>query len=77
MADLGVSRQTIAGPTLMAAAKIPIAMPRVTGSQKSTNALATMTSGADAPNPPKNRQIMMVSMFVATATGIWKTPNQK
>jgi hypothetical protein len=60
------------GPMNVAAAKTQTATPLSTGSQKSARAPPTIPRGADAKQPPMKRQIMIVSRFCATATGIWK-----
>lgn len=63
------------GPINVAAANTATATPRSTGSQKSAKAPPTIANGAEAKHPPKKRQIMMVSKFCATATGIWNMAN--
>ena len=49
-----------------------MATPLSTGSQKSASAPPMIAKGAQPVKPPKNLPSIMVSMFVATATGIWK-----
>jgi hypothetical protein len=63
------------GPINVAAANTHTATPRSTGSQKSARAPPTMATGADAKQPPKKRQSIIVSKFRATATGIWNMAN--
>lgn len=60
------------GPTKVAATNNAIAIPRSTGPHMSANAPAQIAKGPTPKNPPQNLQIMMVSTFCATATGIWK-----
>ena len=62
------------GPIKVAAANMATATPLSTGPQKSARAPPTIASGAQPNTPPKKRVIMMVSTFVATATGICKMP---
>jgi hypothetical protein len=64
-----------AGPINVAAENTQMATPRSTGSQKSAIAPPTIAKGAEAKQPLKKRQSIMVSKFCATATGIWNMAN--
>lgn len=63
------------GPMKVAPAKTQTATPLSTGFQKSAMAPPTIPKGAEAKQPPKKRQTMMVARFWATATGIWNIAN--
>jgi hypothetical protein len=63
------------GPTKVAAANNAIAIPQSTLLRISARAPPMMARGATPKKPLKNLHIMIVSMFCATATGIWKIAN--
>ncbi|EZF95606.1 hypothetical protein H113_04053 [Trichophyton rubrum MR1459] len=59
------------GPKKVAAQKPAAAIPRSTGSQRSTKAPPTTARVTEPKAPIKNRQMRIVARFCATATGIW------